>query len=214
MSKPGTLRRDAQRNLESVLAAAERVFGRRGLAATLEEVAADAGVGVGTIYRRFPSKEALLEAVFDRKIDAGMDLLTACLRRPSGWDGLCEYLRTVIELQSADRGLHEFLYTTSMIDSSIKRLRQRVEPLLTELVERSKSEGKLRSDFRATDVPVLILMLSRLAHTDPVLGPDMARRYLELLLKGLGPTPDPVTVPIPPDDDTFGHWLAAQARQI
>jgi len=214
MSKPAPLRSDARRNLELVLAAAERVFGKRGLSATLEEVAGDAGVGVGTIYRRFPSKEALLEAVFDRKIDAGIDLLAGFLKRSSGWNGLCEYLRTVIDQQAADRGLHEFLYTTSMLSGGIARLRERVEPLITELVERAKAEGKLRADFRATDVPVMIMMLSRLAHTDPVLGPALARRYLELLLKGVGPTADPVAIPIPPDDDTFAGWLAGQARPV
>jgi AcrR family transcriptional regulator len=214
MSEPsqvsGALRSDARRNLELVLAAAERAFARRGLSATLEDVATEAGVGVGTIYRRFSSKDALLEAVFDRKVAAGADLLRSCLRQSSAWDGLCGYLRAVVAQQASDRGLHEFVLAAGAVSGSITLLRARVEPLLTPLVERAKAEGRLRTDFRATDVPLLVAMLSKLAHTDPVLGPDLARRYLEILLKGLGPDADPAEVPAPPDDDSFGAWLAAQ----
>ena len=86
-----------------------------------------------------------------------------------------------------------------------------MEPPLTQLIERAKAEGTLRSGFRATDVPLLILMLSRLAHTDRAHGLAIARRYLELLLKGLAPGPDPAPVTPPVDDDTLGTWLAALA---
>ena len=202
-----TLRRDAQRNRELVLSAAERVFAARGLDATLEEVAA--GVGVGTVYRRFPSKDALLEAVFERRLDVGARLLAECLTRASAWDGLCEFLRSSLQMQSDDRGLHEFLYTLDTNHGRFARLRARIAPPLTELVERAKAEGALRSDFRATDVPLLILMFSRLAHTDRVLGPAMARRYLELLLKGLAPGPDPTPLPGAADDEALGTWFTA-----
>jgi AcrR family transcriptional regulator len=208
-----SLRRDAQRNRELVLSSAERVFAERGLDATLEEVAAGAGVGVGTIYRRFPSKDALLEAVFERRLDASAELLTECMARASAWDGLREFLNHSLRIQSDDRGLHEFLYTLDTSRDRFARLRARVEPPLTQLIERAKAEGKLRSDFRATDVPLLILMLSRLAHTDRAHGPAMARRYLELLLKGLAPGPDPAPVTPPVDDDTLGTWLAALAAK-
>jgi AcrR family transcriptional regulator len=212
MSTPPVLRRDALRNRERVLAAAERVFAERGIDATLEEVAAGAGVGVGTVYRRFPSKDALLEAVFERKLDAGVELLTACMQHPTAWEGLCEFLRTGVLQQSDDRGLHEFLYSDGAGRSPFRQLRERIEPPLTRLVERAKAEGALRADFRATDMPLLILMLSRLAHTDPTLGPPMARRYLELLLKGLAPGPDPVPVEPPLDDDTLQEWFLAVGR--
>lgn len=85
----GASRRDAQRDLELVLVAADRVFAARGLGATLEEAASAAGVGVATIHRRFPSKEALVQAVFDQKIQSGVDLVAECLHVNSGWDGLC-----------------------------------------------------------------------------------------------------------------------------
>lgn len=207
--EPRTLRRDAQRNLELVLSAAERVFGERGLDATLEEVAASAGVGVGTVYRRFPSKDALLDAVFERRLDAGADILAECMNRASAWDGLCELLRRSLRMQSDDRGLHEFLYTLEPNQSRFATLRERIAPRLTELVERAKAEGALRNDFRATDVPLLVLMLSRLAHTDRVLGPVMAGRYLELLLKGLAPSADPTPIPPAADEDALDAWFGS-----
>jgi AcrR family transcriptional regulator len=211
---PRAPRRDAQLNRERVLSAAERVFAERGIDATLEEVAAGAGVGVGTVYRRFPSKSALLEAVFERRVEAGVELLAECTRLPSAWDALCEFLRRSVLQQADDRGLHEFLYTVRDDHSRFAWLRARIEPPLTELVERAKAEGALRADFRATDVPLLIVMFSRLAHTDRTLGPAMARRYLELLLNGLGPDADRGPVEPPPDDDALGAWLAALGRPV
>lgn len=190
------------------MSAAEQVFAARGLDASLEEVATAAGVGVGTVYRRFPSKAALMEAIFERRVDASVELLAECARRPSGWDGFREYLRRTVQVQTDDRGLHEFLAASG----HIAQLRARVEPPLTELIERAKSEGALRADFRATDVPALTLMLIRLAHTDREVGPRLARRYLELILKGLGPTTDPETIEPPVDDDTLGDWFAALRR--
>jgi AcrR family transcriptional regulator len=198
-------RRDALRNRERVLSAAEQVFAAHGLDAGLEEVAAAAGVGVGTVYRRFPSKAALQEAVFERRIDAGHELLLDCGRLPSAWDGLREYLRRSLLLLGDDRGLHDFLYA---VGDYVGRLRARIEPPLTDLVERAKAEGALRADFRATDVPLMIFMLSRMAHSHRTLGPPMARRYLELLLIGLSPAADgPVEPPL--DDDTLAVWFAA-----
>lgn len=198
-------RSDAVRNRERVLTAAERIFGERGLDANLEEVAAAAGVGVGTVYRRFPNKAALLQAVFERRVDAGVELLAECRRLPSAWEALCAYLRRSVLEQSDDRGLHEFLYAMD-----VDRLRARLEPPLTELITRAKGEGRLRDDFRATDVPLLIMMLSRLAHTDRTFGPVMARRYLELVINGLGPGGGPVEPPL--DDDQLGDWLTSLRR--
>jgi hypothetical protein len=74
------------------------------------------------------------------------------------------------------------------------------------------AEGALRADFRATDAPALILMFSRLAHTDRTLGPALARRYLELLLNGLAPAADRGPVEPALDDDALGGWLTALAR--
>lgn len=193
-----------------MLAAAEQVFAERGLEAKQEDVAAVAGVGVGTVYRRFPSKAVLFEAVFERGIAAGVELLAECSRLPSAGEGVREYLRRTVLEQSGNRGLHEFLYIAD--GDHFDHLRQRIEPPLTALIERAKAEGSLRADFRATDVPPITLMLSRLAHTDRVLGPQLARRYLEFLLNGIAPAEDQVPVEPAVDDDTLGAWFAALRR--
>jgi AcrR family transcriptional regulator len=197
-------------NRERVLSAAERVFAARGLDASLEEIAEAAGVGVGTVYRRFPSKAALLEAVFERGVDTSAELLTECSALPSAWDGLREFVRRSVVQQGDDRGLHEFTYAREHFD----RLRERIEPPLTRLVERAKAEGALRADFRATDVPPLVFMLSRLAHSDRQRGLPMARRYLELVLNGLAPEAAQGPVEPPLDDDELGLWFAAVRRTM
>ena len=204
---PGALRRDAQRNLELVVAAADRVFAARGLGATLADVAAGAGVGVGTIYRRFPTKEALVQAVFDHQIQTGAELVAECLQFSSARHGLDTLLRRGLELQGGNRGLHEFMYKPELLSGRLVEIQARVEPLIAELVNRAKTEGALRHDFHVNDLSLIVLMLSRLAHTSPTLGPNLARRYLELLLKGLDPTPDAGPVPPCLDDHAYARWV-------
>jgi hypothetical protein len=86
-------------------------------------------------------------------------------------------------------------------------------PPLTELIERAKAEGALRADFRATDVPALTFMLSRLAHTDRTIRPALARRYLQLILDGMRPGTDPGPIEPAIDDDTLGDWLTVLGGQ-
>jgi AcrR family transcriptional regulator len=206
-------RSDALRNRERVLAAAEQVFASRGLDATLDEVATAAGVGVGTVYRRFPSKADLLDAVFERRVDAGLDLLAECRQLPTAWAALREFLRRIVAMQSEDRGLHEFLYAADTGRAQFEQLRARIEPPLTDLIERAKAEGALRADFRATDVPPLTFMLTRLAHTDRTIGPALSRRYLQLILDGLRPGADRGAIEPAIDDDTLGDWLTILGGQ-
>ncbi|HJQ45086.1 MAG TPA: TetR family transcriptional regulator [Amycolatopsis sp.] len=207
-SQPAPLRRDARRNLELVVSAADRVFAAQGLGATLEDVAAAAGVGVGTVYRRFASKEALIQAVADRKLRTGIELLTEAQRAPSAWEGLVFYLRVGLDLHAKDRGLHEFMHTPELIGERLAEIRAAVAPLMADLIGRAQAEGALRADFAVNDLPLIGLMLSRLAHTHPTLGPRFARRYLELLLKGLAPSQDPAPIPCAPDDDSYTAWCA------
>jgi AcrR family transcriptional regulator len=202
-----SLRRDAQRNLELVLAAAATVFGRRGLGATLEEVATAAGVGVGTIYRRFPNKDALIQAVFERELDNNVELLAECLQLPTGWEGLCALLRRGLDQQAADRGMSEFAFSAAIVGGPLAAVRRRVEPMMAELIRRAQIEGALRHDFTVNDVPVITFTLTRLAHTHPDLGLDLARRYLEILLAGLAPHEGAAPLPGRLDDEAYSRWL-------
>jgi AcrR family transcriptional regulator len=205
------MRADATRNRASILAAAELVFASQGLSASMDDVAAAVGLGVGTIYRRFGSKAALIDALFDQRLDQFEELIRRGALRPTAWEGLCEVIRSFVSIQAENRAVQQLFFTSA--DEAARLLRERVEPLLTDLVERAKAEGALRSDFAATDVPILANSISRLAHAASPHGPELARRHLELLLKGITATPDPVPVPPPLSDDDFGDWIRSSAER-
>jgi AcrR family transcriptional regulator len=207
IAKP--LRADATRNRLSILEAADTVFATQGLGASMDDVAAAVGLGVGTIYRRFGSKAALIDALFDQRLEQFEALIRDGARRPTAWEGLCEVMRSFVSIQARNRAVQQLFFTSA--DDAARLLRERVEPLLTDLVERAKAEGSLRPDFAATDVPILANSISRLAHAASPHGPELARRHLELLLKGLTATPDTAPVPPPLSDDDFGDWIRASA---
>src|SRR5215475_14728741 len=102
---PRPLRRDAERNRQRILRAASEVFTTRGLQASLDDVAQHAGVGVGTVYRRFPDKESLVEALFEERIQAMAALAEKALAEPDAWTGLVSFLEGACTQLATDRGL-------------------------------------------------------------------------------------------------------------
>src|SRR3954449_4591619 len=103
------LRKDAERNRERLLTAASEVFAQRGLDVTMHDIAAHAGVGVGTAYRRFANKQEVIDALFEQRLDKVAALADDALEAPDAWRGLCTYLERVLRLQSEDRGLTEIV---------------------------------------------------------------------------------------------------------
>src|SRR3954471_4967502 len=101
------LRRDAERNRQRIIEAARGVFAERGLAATLDDVAAAAGVGVGTVYRRFPNKDELVEALFVDRIDQMVELAKQAAEIDDPWEALETFLTRAAELNALDRGFKE-----------------------------------------------------------------------------------------------------------
>ena len=103
------LRKDAERNRQRILKAAEKVFTERGLEATLDDVARQAGVGVATVYRRFPDKASLTDAMFEERINILCDLATQALDANDPWEGLAGFMETAAEMLTRDRGLRQLL---------------------------------------------------------------------------------------------------------
>lgn len=204
------LRSDAERNRRRILEVAEDVFSRQGLDAPMEDIAAEVGVGVGTIYRRFGSKAALVSELYEQRLDDYLGFFSHYADQPTAWAGLCEVMRFSVRAQAENRALQQVLFTN--VDTAAALLRARVEPVLADLVERAKAEGALRPDFAATDIPILTQTVSALAHRLPGNGVELAERHLELLLKGLRATPDEHPVPPPLGDEYFADWLLAMAR--
>ena len=181
-----SLRRDAERNRERILAAARRLIAARGLGVGYEEIAREAGVGVGTVYRRFPTRDELFHELFDERVEAIAQLAEEALEIDDPWLGLCQYIERDFELQSSDRGLREFLLSRPGMDTDVGRLaRERVVPLLIELIERAKAAGCIRADVGQGDVGVILAMLGSLMDASLDIQSDLWRRYLALALAGI-----------------------------
>ena len=107
------LRRDAERNRQRILDTAGQLFAERGLGVSLDEIARHAGVGVGTVYRRFPDKDQLIDALFEARIGEILAVATASLEISDPWEALVHFLERSMELQVKDRALKELLHGTT-----------------------------------------------------------------------------------------------------
>ncbi|MEV6542041.1 helix-turn-helix domain-containing protein [Streptomyces sp. NPDC051665] len=197
LAEPGRppLRRDAELNRRRLMTAAREVFRDRGLAATLDDVARHAGLGVGTAYRHFSNKEELVDAVFEDMIDQVEASAREAAADPDPWHGLASSLEKVCELQAHDRGLREVMLGTGKAAQRHALVDRRIKPLVDPLIARAKEQGALRPDVENLDLPMIQLMVA--AVTDQTGEPELWRRYLRLLLDGMRTQPDG-TEPLPP----------------
>lgn len=182
------LRRDAEMNRERVLASARELFAQYGLQTTLDEIAHHAGVGVGTVYRRFSSKEALVEALFEQRVQAIVDLANESLLIANSWEGFVHFLENLISMEASDRGLRELVLSNDYGGERLQALKDQVEAPASEIVERAKRDGYLREDFAATDIVVITAMLGTADEYCSQLVPGMWRRYFTYVLDGLRPS--------------------------
>lgn len=211
-SAPRPLRRDAERNRQLILRAAAEVFTTRGLQASLDDVARHAGVGVGTVYRRFPDKESLAEALFEERIEAMATLAENALTEPDSWTGLMSFLEGACTQLSTDRGLHEIvMYATHGRDRT-GRARARMQPLVTALVRRAQQDGQLRADLQPTDMLFIEFMISAAARYAEPVKPEIWRRYLTLITDALRPA-RASTAPLP-EPALEPHEMAVVMRSI
>jgi len=201
------LRRDAERNRQLILSAARTLFAQRGLDASLDDVAHEAGLGVGTVYRRFPNREALIDALFDDGLEAITEIVQTAQAAPRAWDGLRHFMASMLELQAADRGLRDVILARRVAEPERDRTRDRIKPALESLVARAQREGDLRADLTSADVAVLEIAVLGAAEFTGVAAPDAWRRYLAIVLDGMRADPTgPSELPQPPLDE---HQLDA-----
>lgn len=193
------LRADAERNRRKLLDSARELFAAKGLAVGLDEIARHAGVGVGTAYRRFPSKEALIVELFEERIEAVTELADEALAMDDPWDGFCHFFATNARMFSEDQALKEVILAGGDFDERIARMRARVKPRVAKLVARAQEAGALRADVIALDVPMLSATIGMLADAARDVRPDLWERALGLVLDGLAARRDaPTPLPAPP----------------
>ena len=180
------LRADAQRNLVRVLDAAREVFAEQGIDAPVTEIADRAGVGVGTIFRRFPTKDDLLVAVVEQRTQQLIEAADLALESPDPGAALRGFMETATAMQISD-----VCWCEAGADlferEGIRDLTDVLVGKIGELLTSAQTAGQIRSDVRALDIPVLLMAVAKsgLMLEDAV--PGAWKRYLAIILDGLRP---------------------------
>jgi AcrR family transcriptional regulator len=179
------LRRDAEANRRRILEAAGQIFADRGLEVSMDDIAAAAGVGVATLYRRFPDKQELVDALFGQRIGLVAQTAADSLELDDPWEGVAQFLRRTMAMQLADRGLAQLLRGRVGGRAQVVQARATIEPLVEELVARAQASGQLRPDVAGPDLAVIGVMVSQLGERFPDADPGLWERYLDVILDGL-----------------------------
>ena len=205
-----TLRADAQRNLGRVLDAAAEVFAEQGPDACVDEIARRAGVGNATLYRRFPTREELVQAALLGPMTEYVAAAEEGLADADPWAGFRDYLLRLLQLQARDRGLADLLTTTiNTPTGELEQLRGAAFDLTRQLIERAQDAGRLRADFRHQDLPLVLMANAGLVQRTQAGAPDSWRRVAAFLLDGLqaqAATP----APPPPSERAVLRVMGAQ----
>lgn len=176
------MRADARRNRERILAAARECFATDGIDAQIDDVAHRAKVGIGTVYRHFPDKAALLAALAAERFGELADLAEEALAEDDPWESFRGFLWRSAELASRDLSHCQVMAAAPEEQGpELNRLRD----LTSRLVERGKLAGAIRADFEPHDVPVVMCALGRVMEATRVADPTGWRRYLTLMLDGM-----------------------------
>jgi len=181
------LRADARRNRARIVRAARAVFSEQGREAQMDDVARKAKVGVGTVYRHFPTKEALLEALAADKFETLAREARAALALEDPWAGFEQLMWRGAEQVASDRGLHAVMSAERCIMERAARGREDLQAAVGELMARAQASGQLRADASPKDIK---LVMCGLGGAMQVCGPgDDWRRYFAFVLDGLRARP-------------------------
>jgi AcrR family transcriptional regulator len=178
------LRRDAERNLARILVGAGDVFAEEGYEASMEQIAARAGVGVGTLYRRFPSKADLVSAVVEAANQRTVQIAERVLAESAAGDGVFDFLRQCVGAPSCWRVIAS---RAPGIGETPRSGVSRIAPLVDELLARARRTGTIRADVAFTDLAVVLMSVRAVADLFDAFVPSSSARYLELVMDGLRP---------------------------
>ncbi|MFE5025966.1 TetR/AcrR family transcriptional regulator [Streptomyces sp. NPDC056656] len=191
-------RRDARRNRDLLIDAAHGVFTEQGLSAPLDVIARRAGVGNATLYRHFPHRAALVDAVFRDQLTGTMDAGERARSADDAWTGLTGYLRAVFTVLATDRGTNDLMTTRLEGVESLEAVHAHNHRTVELLLERGRDQGTVRPDVTTEDV---LFALAALGRAVPALTtattPDAWRRPLALLCDGIRATPPSPPLPSP-----------------
>jgi AcrR family transcriptional regulator len=199
---PGTtgdganLRVDAERNRQRIVTAARQVFAEQGLEVAMEDIARHAGVGVATLYRRFPTRPDLISAAFETKMSAYADAARQAAANPDPWDAFCTYIEQICAMQAGDRGFTTVLTMTFPTAKQFEAERDEAFFSIKTVIENAKAAGKLRADFVTEDLPMFLMANAGVLTATADAAPETWRRLVSYLIQACAapaaqPLPDP-----------------------
>ena len=178
------MRADARRNYERLVASAREAFAREGTSASLEAVAEGAGVGIGTLYRHFPTRQALLEAVYADEVDA-MARSARALADRDAWDALSAWLHDYVGFAATKRALMDAMLEAAPDSDVLVNCRAALTQAGGELIARAQDAGVLRPDVEFIDVVRMVGQIALTPNTDD----EQKERMLQIVLDGLRARP-------------------------
>jgi AcrR family transcriptional regulator len=191
---PRPLRRDAELNLERILVAAQDVFAESGFEASMERIANRAGVGVGTLYRRFPNKESLVVAIMEMASRRSAELVEEVLEKSTAAEGIFEFMRQCVSLPSSLRAL---VSRSPRLAETHLAMVERLAAPVTRLLTNAKAAGSIRTDVTFSDIAVVLLSVRAVedrcvvgaageaSEANEKIGRQQGERHLQLLFDGL-----------------------------
>ncbi|MEO3744807.1 helix-turn-helix domain-containing protein [Plantactinospora sp. B5E13] len=195
------LRTDAAANRARILQVAREAFAADGLDVPMNEIARRAGLGIATLYRRFPTKEDLVTEAFTEQLAECSGVLDTALADPDPWRGFCRLLVEVCTMQARDRGFSAAFLTTFPRTVEFTALRERAERGFAELVRRAQDAGALRRDFEPADLSLILLANGGIRAATPEATVAASRRLVAYLLQAFragsaAPLPRPAVIPL------------------
>lgn len=172
----------------------------------MASVARDAGVGIATLFRRFPTREDLINAVFADRINGYVAAVTEALDDPDPWHGFTTYVHTVCAMQAEDRGFAEVLTMTFPAAVHLEDQRRRAYLGFLELVDRAKGTGQLRPDFVPEDLVILLMANAGVIAATHTAAPSAWQRLVGYMLQAFA-APPRADLPPPPTPDALARAM-------
>jgi AcrR family transcriptional regulator len=167
-----------------IVTAARELFSTRGIDVPLEEIAQLAGIGIATLYRRFPTRQALIEEIFIERIELAASAAEEALGAADAWDGFCSYVVHLCQMQAEDCGLRDVLMMTFPAARDLELARRNGHALSTRVIERAQRAGTLRPDFSPEDLMYLLLANGTFVAATETIDREAWLRYVALFLDG------------------------------
>ena len=181
------MRADARRNRERVLEAAEELFAEDGLKVQIEQVAQRARVGVGTVCRNFPTKQALVDAILTTRCESLLAAARQALAEPDAGQGFQQFFVAMADYQARHLAFAEEMAADMDMPTSVRPVKESLHQAVAELVSRAQACGAIRTDIGPSD---MVMLFSGIAHAAASAGesePTLRQRYLTVVMDGLRP---------------------------